>query len=332
MGTPTEENKRPLVRLALVALTIPIVCSLVSAVLLSLWRDDLPDKVATHWGGSGEPDGFTSVTGIMWVLVAGGFVLGVVASTIAAVCEVRGLCAQLISGIAGMAAFVCGLMLAVTGAQLGTSDASAAQLPWWALAVGVVAGGSAALLVYRSVPMWSTPAVPAGPGSGTPMPIGSAEVVVWTRSVLSAGPALVLMVAGVVMCLVLAMATGQWFLIVVAATVGAVAVVMYGIRVTVDPRGLSITGIIGWPRIVIPVAEIAAVRKVDVRALKDFGGYGYRVGFRGELKGAKGFVLRSGDGILVVRRDGGRQIVVVDDATTGVRLLEAYRLRVHGPA
>ncbi|HEY9314034.1 DUF1648 domain-containing protein [Williamsia sp.] len=332
MGAPTGDTKRPLVRLAVVALTIPLMCSLVSAVLLFAWRDDLPDKVATHWGAGGEPDGFTSVTGVLGVLVVGGIVLGVVALIIAAVCADRRLCAQLISGVAGMAAFVCGLTLAVTGTQLGSTDASAAELPWWVLAVGFAAGGSAAALVYRMVPPWSTPAVPAGSESGPQMPIGSAEVVVWTRSVLSAGVALVLMVVGVVTCLVLAVATGLWVLFGVAAALAAVAVVMYGIRVTVDPRGLSITSIVGWPRVVIPASEIATVHAVQVSAIKDFGGYGYRLGFRGELKGAKGFVLRSGEGILVVRTDGARQIVVVDDATTGVRLLEAYRLRAQDAA
>ncbi len=67
---------------------------------------------------------------------------------------------------------------------------------------------------------------------------------------------------------------------------------------------------------------------MTLSALRDFGGYGYRLGFRGELKGARGFILRSGKGILVDRAGGGREVVVVDDAETAVRLLETYRQRL----
>lgn len=330
MGSSEIETKRPRVRLMIAAVAIPLVATLVSAILLAGWRDELPDQVATHWGPGGEADGFMSVSGLTWSLVVGGIVLTVLAAVAAALCREYTLCAQVVSGIAGLAAFMAALTLSATGVQRGEVDVSAVELPWWSLVLALAVGAACATVVYRLVPRWTTPV--ELDRSSVPMRIEPTERVVWTRSVLSGGIPLVLMVSGVMMCLLVVVLSGQWLFVVLAVAVAIVAVLMYGMRVTVDPAGLHVRSVVGWPKTTVPASEIAAVRAVKVSALKDFGGYGYRIGFRGDLKGAKGFVLKSGDGILVDRIDGSRQIVVVDDADTGVRLLETYRLRAHDAA
>jgi hypothetical protein len=157
--------------------------------------------------------------------------------------------------------------------------------------------------------------------------VGATERVVWTRSVLSGGAFEALTVFGVLVVAVGAVLTNQWWMLSVAGIIVLIFVVFRGMRVTVDAEGLSVRSVVRWPRVEIPVSDIAAAQVVEVKAVKDFGGYGYRLGFRGELKGVKGFVLRSGEGILVDRISGAREIVVVDDAKTAVRLLETYRLR-----
>lgn len=309
---------------------IPAISALVSAMLLRSWRDDLPEQVATHWGSGGEPDGFTSVTGLIWTLIIAGIVLMVLATVAVAAFREYTVCAQVVSGVAALAAFTAALALSATGVQRGKADVSAVELPWWSLVLALAVGAACATLVHRLVPRWTTPVEPGH--STVPMMIEPTERVVWTRTVLSGGIPLVLMVSGVVMCLVAVVLSGQWLFAVLAVVIAIVAVLMYGMRVTVDPAGLHVRSVVGWPKITIPASEMAAVRTVKVSAIKDFGGYGYRFGFRGDLKGAKGFVLKSGDGILVDRVDGGRHIVVVDDADTAVRLLEAYRMRARDTA
>jgi uncharacterized membrane protein len=330
MGSSEIETKRPRVRLMIAAVAIPLVATLVSAILLAGWRDELPDQVATHWGPGGEPDGFMSVSGLTWSLVVGGIVLTVLAAVAAALCREYTLCVSIVSGVAALAAFVPALALSATGQQLGVADATSVGLPWWSLVVALAVGAVSGVLAHRLVPKWTSPADVSS--STIPMTIEPTERVVWTRSVLSGGIPLVLMVSGVLMCVAVALLSGQWLFVILAAVLALVAVLLYGMRVTVGPQGLTVRSIAGWPRMTTPASEIAAVRAVKVSALKDFGGYGYRFGFRGDVKGAKGFVLKSGDGILVDRIDGSRQIVVVDDADTGVRLLEAYRLRAHDAA
>ena len=47
--------------------------------------------------------------------------------------------------------------------------------------------------------------------------------------------------------------------------------------------------------------EIDHAEVVEVNALRDYGGYGYRVGVTGPRKGTKGFVLRSGSALLLIQ-------------------------------
>ncbi|MFT4218816.1 MAG: hypothetical protein QM619_16765 [Micropruina sp.] len=99
------------------------------------------------------------------------------------------------------------------------------------------------------------------------------------------------------------------------------------VRVAVDASGLRVSGPLGWLRVRIVLDDIATVGTAEVRALREFGGWGYRVAFAGPLVGAKGFVLRSGQAIVVTRRSGAIEVVVVDDAGTGAALLAEYRRR-----
>jgi hypothetical protein len=92
------------------------------------------------------------------------------------------------------------------------------------------------------------------------------------------------------------------------------------IRVRTDEDGLTVEfGLLSWVRKRIPLAKIRHVEHRDVRAIREFGGWGYRI-----KSGASGVVQRSGDA-LAVRLDSGREFVVtVDDARTGAAVLNAF--------
>ncbi|MYV99543.1 hypothetical protein [Streptomyces sp. SID3343] len=89
------------------------------------------------------------------------------------------------------------------------------------------------------------------------------------------------------------------------------------IRVRTDEIGLTVEfGLLPWVRKRIPIAKIREAGHRDVRAFRDFGGWGYRI-----RAGASGVVQRSGDA-LAVRLDSGREFVVtVDNARTGAAVL-----------
>jgi hypothetical protein len=89
------------------------------------------------------------------------------------------------------------------------------------------------------------------------------------------------------------------------------------IRVRTDEVGLTVEfGLVPWLRKRVPLARIRDAGHRDVRAFRDFGGWGYRI-----KGGATGIVQRSGDA-LAVRLDSGREFVVtVDDARTGAAVL-----------
>lgn len=160
--------------------------------------------------------------------------------------------------------------------------------------------------------------------------IGAAEHFSWTRTVSAS--AAVWSITGVVLVVLisLALVVRSWILVLVAAIVVIPLVVMGSIRVTVDRSGVTLRSALGWSRMHIGADDIDHADVTDVRAIGDFGGYGYRVSVHGKLKGAKGFVLRSGPAMIVSRVDGRRDVIVVDDAATAAGLVN-HVVRHGGP-
>lgn len=85
---------------------------------------------------------------------------------------------------------------------------------------------------------------------------------------------------------------------------------------SVDRRGITVSGMLPWPRIRVPLDRIEAATSRDINALAEYGGWGYRI-----RPGRTGVMIRSGEGI-VVRLVSGRDFAVtVDDSATGAALL-----------
>jgi hypothetical protein len=124
----------------------------------------------------------------------------------------------------------------------------------------------------------------------------------------------------------------MWPLLLVPVVVLALSAMGIAWRVRVDAAGLTVRSLpFGWPRRRIRLDQIDAVKTVQVTPIAEFGGWGWRWGAAGS-----GVVVREGQGILVVLRDGRRFTVTVDDAETGAALLAAYaasatEIRERGP-
>lgn len=93
---------------------------------------------------------------------------------------------------------------------------------------------------------------------------------------------------------------------------------------SVGPNGLLARSIIGWQRLRVALADIAAAGVVEVDPMAEFGGWGVRwvIGPRG--KGRWGILTRRGPALEIVRRDGRSLVFTVDDSATAASVLEKY--------
>ena len=86
-------------------------------------------------------------------------------------------------------------------------------------------------------------------------------------------------------------------------------------------------------RIRIPLDRVVRAEVVSVKALGDFGGWGYRVAVGGRLSGVQGFVWQSGPALLVVASDPDdptsqrREIAAIDDAEAAAGQINALIAR-----
>ncbi|WP_371790796.1 DUF1648 domain-containing protein [Streptomyces sp. NBC_01471] len=274
-------------------------------------RDRLPHRLASHFGSGGRPDDTAGQT--EYVLVTTGLLIGMGLIWMLIARGVRGLIA---TGWA-LAGFVGAVMAAVLYANLRTP----VEFPFWrvAVAVGVAAlAGGAGWWLARFVP--SVLPLPAE-GPVERIDLAAGETAGWARHA-GARPLLVL-AAGVVVTGVVVLTLSGWQDAVAPVVIGLVLMVFARPYVTVDRRGLTVsTGRLPWPRIRVPLDEVEQATSRDINALKDFGGWGYR--FRA---GRSGLILRSGEAIVVRRRNGRDFAVTIDGSADAAALLNTLAER-----
>ncbi|MGW1196410.1 hypothetical protein ACWD4B_11240 [Streptomyces sp. NPDC002536] len=305
-------------------------CLLACAVFLTVFqtsRARLPDPMATHFVGSGHADGFTSPgtfqlqgLGLLLGLAVLFVVLGYVTDTPRPLVVIAW-------ATVGLLSFV--LAQVVLG-NAGAESARQVRLTPWqllaALGVAAVTGGIG-LLVTRG---WNRaePGAVAGEGTGRPpgLALRPGETAFWTHTQVSrgfgiAGPSVLAL--GATLIPLTGAAPGAVLLI-----AGLLFCLFAGIRTTADRHGLTVTMLwLPWPRLRIPLDRIVEATAQDVDALRDMGGWGYRV-----RRGRSGIVLRSGEA-LVVRLSNGREFVVTtDDAARAAALLNGLVERGRGHA
>ncbi|HEV7653299.1 MAG TPA: hypothetical protein VGP36_00985 [Mycobacteriales bacterium] len=313
-------------RTALIIVGAPVLVGVLGVLLFLAIRGDLPDPVATHWSTS-SPDGFTARSrAVVPVLI--GPVAGLLLGTLGGWYGRREPIA--LRGAAGLSTgtsvFVTAAMLGSLWRQRGLADAADAPgiglVLVFALLVGVLLGAAAAL----AVPGAPAVAPVAARVDGPRLPLAPDERVVW--SAWSGAPPVVVaipMLALVPLVVMAALGIAPAFLVVVALA-GLVVGSSLAARVWVDRRGLTVRAPLGFPAVTIPLDEIAAVDVIQVSALGDYGGWGWRIGRRGR----PGVVFHSGDALQVTRGDGRRFVVTVDGAQEAAALLTSLTDRVRG--
>ncbi len=301
------------------ALVAPLVVLGVAVALALSWRDRLPDPVASRWGRADTVTGTSSLTGVLVAMATPTAAIALAAWLVGMLLGRTAAIRRVVAGFAtGLAVFVCGLVVASLAGQRGLTDAHrAAPLGAWP-AVAVVAALVLGLLVAAAMPGDSPlPATGRVPAEAPRARLAGTAGASWTGVAAFGHMTPVLVIGVLVVAGVGALSRSAWPTILVAATLALVAVMMWRWTVTVDDRGVVARTVLPWPTVVVPLDEVESADVTTVDPVRDFGGWGYRLG-RG---GRNGIVLRAGEA-LVVHRSGARRLVVtVDDAQRGAALL-----------
>ncbi len=286
-----------------------------SIVLQWSWRDELPDRIATHWSGE-EPDGFMSLTGnmtftVVFVVCGTAFLLLVGA----AVRQVREMGAL----AAGMAAWISTLTALIVNAQRGLSDAESAPFGgeglFISLAVGLAVGGLVWLVVRRR---GQEPVADQAPEPGAPVIEGAdGQRLAWTRHVRFSRTLTGFVLAATILGALFAAATGygtsDWWAGAFILLVDCVILIPLALNwavVTIDHRGVQARALgIRWVN--IPLETItSAERQERAVPLGEFGGWGLRSGFAGD----RGLVTGEGEALRIHRAGQCDWVITIDDA------------------
>ncbi|MFG2502389.1 DUF1648 domain-containing protein [Streptomyces sp. NPDC048441] len=332
MATTTDPLPRPPRRDTGVALLAALPFMLGLAADLAVYvtvRDQLPDRLARHFGADGEADGYVGHAGFL-AMLGGMFVaLGAVSVFVVFVALRSDLATwrrglrRLLAGAYATAAFLAWPMGASLVANRGTADGAAAVFPLWQLAVAVgvaaLAAGAGTLLAgLVPLPDVRSPLVAdGGPGAGR-LDLGRSEVAGWVRHTGSwplCGTGVALAAAGIATAWLM----GDWLTSLSLLVPGLLIAAFARACVTVDRRGLTVSPALApWPRFRLPLDRIEHAGSRRINAFSDYGGWGYRI-----APGRSGVIMRSGEAVIVRRVNGKDFAVTVEDSSTAAALLNA---------
>ena len=327
-ATRRDMDDRVVSRFLWVAVFGPALIGLVALVAQLLVMGQVPDPAAIHWGAGGQPDGYANPVWylLLTVILAAGVPVAMGLFAFRGLRRGdRGPMYRFIGAFAfGFAVYSALVMTASLAIQAGLSSAQDAGsvLPWLlgALAVGLGAGAVAWFIqpaqrdfssTRRSVTAGSAP-----PGLDA----------VWRRTIMLPKP--VMVVLGLAVVLVASAAITTWLtgerlvaviLTVLTAVIAVLAVVTAIMHVRVDAAGLAVTAALGWPRFGVSIDDVESVAVSRINPIGDFGGWGLR-----GRPGKFGIIMRTGDAIVVTRRNGHEFVVTVDDADSGAALLAGF--------
>ncbi|ALX66570.1 hypothetical protein [Microbacterium sp. XT11] len=324
---PPVDVRRARRAFLVVAIGVPLALTAVAVGAILAMLPAFPSPVAVHWGLEG-PDGFGPASTYLWVTLVIGLALPLflALTTLAAVGTQWGGAARVLGAFAsGLSAFAAAIGIGSLLVQRGIRDPAEAPGAGGVLAAAVIASLAVGILSWVVQPR-----VDAEPGRTLPprraVPVSPGERTVWIATTAMPAAALVVVLTAftgvsalAVSLLVMGARTG-WYAALCAAFVGVAAATMTVFRVRVTPEGFAARSSIGWPRITIPLADITAVRAVEVSPFGEFGGWGWRVA----VDGRSGIVLRRGAAIEITRRSRRPFVVTIDGAEDAAALLQTY--------
>lgn len=290
-----------------------------------LWQDRMPAEIASHWSGTGQPDGVMTSGGMLATSLLLTGLPGVIGFVAAGISTLRPALLRGILGIAGMISGMgAGAWLISAGLTVRAGSAEGAVLGWWLAAL-------LASFLFGAIPYFIAPK----PKFTTEkyerrMPMGEQESGAWSRTITSKMllwmPVVLLGVTGVLFFPAFTEGDPSSIWIGVSTmllSTVAIALIAH-VQVTVDWRGLRIVSTLGRIQLKrIPLENIVAVEVTEIRP-SEWGGWGYRV-----MPGRSAVVMGAGPGLIVTTTAEKQFAVTVDDAETAASLLLALRDRKH---
>lgn len=303
---------------ALAVATVPLVA--IGLTYLA-WRDRLPDPLPSHWGPGGRMDD-TADRATMVAVVGVIAAVGALAAAAGALVtgwrhRIRRLVVAAGAGTGALGAAIW-LMTVVLAWDAATAAASASPT-WQPATVPVAVLGWAALAYAVCPPPPPYPAATTRPAAQLPrieLPDGEPAVF----SELNRPPTAAYVVAGgnLVVAVGLAVWASPWAGLPLLP-VSVLIVWLSTTRLTVDARGVRTGfGPWGWPRVLLPLREVAAAELTEVRPI-EWGGWGYRI----RPDGARGLILRRGPGVRLVLSAGREFVANTRDPDTVAGLVNA---------
>lgn len=311
----------------LLLIIVPGLLFAAASVIGMLLTPDLPAPLAVHWGVDGEVDRLGDLGSYIGIVagIVPGFIAGVAGFSISPLRHgpSRLFVRSVIAIATWFSVFLSVSMFLAVRSQSGVDDASTLHVSSALAPLGI------ALVVAVAVAAGVTllaPAVPQSAGLSGPQAnaeLGAGEKVYWSQVARSPRAIVALPIAVIVFIAVLFAVVGLpvWATLLVGLLLASL-LTMLTWRVVVDQRGLSVTGLFGFPRFVIPTSTIVAAAAIEVRALGQYGGWGVRLGRSGW-----GVIARAGSAIEVQRTNGSNFVVTVDDADTAAGLLTSMAVR-----
>jgi len=314
----------PTVRTTLLVAVPPLLVAVGGIVLLATVA---PETVALHWGANGvdRVGGSAELIAVLAVLVPV-FTATMVAAALVALRNgtTRGYLRVLVGVSTGFAVMITGGLVGSTLSQGSAVDVASLPVSTALVPLLLAAAAGAAIGLLLST---LAPAVPAPAASGipvVPLPLAQSEVAYWSARVLSPPAVIALVIAAIVVVDVICVVAGlPIWLPVIYSLVLIVLGSLLGWHVVVDREGLRATGLLGFPVVRARPQEITGVGVDTIRALRDFGGWGFRV----DSQGRWGVIVRSGSAIQVDRVGTSPLVITVDDAENGAALLAALAVR-----
>jgi hypothetical protein len=312
------------------ALVPPVMIALVAEILLLVWWSDLPERVATHFRGWGQADGFTDRSSLIWLLLLGPAITLVMTTLM--LLSSRDLRAgrPLVAVASGVGSLVACTGAAVVSINHGLADAHDARLRWpWLLVVIIVGVGAGAVSVWWLPHPHDGDAADPPPSDSPRIAVRDDQRISWSGTArmpraLSAGLALLpIAIIGIVT----AFRPGDWVIpVIVGVAVGILLFIVtaFPIRVLIDDTGLTVRGLMALGRRHIPITQVAQAQSLTVGWVNRFGGIGYRIGAAGT-----GIIPRPGPVIAVTRGDGSCLAVGVDGADEAAAVLNTLAARAH---
>lgn len=312
----------------LLLILVPALLAAAASIVGLLLIPDLPETLAVHWGVDGtvdRVDGLGSYIAIIAFLVPG-FALGAAGFSISPLRHgtSRLYARSVVALTTWFGVFISVSMFLGVYAQRGVTDPYA--VPGSTVAIALLIGFAVAVAAAALAAL-ATPTLPQSTGlsaEGAALPIADGERVYWAQISRSPRGVIAIPIVTIVFIAVLFAVVGLpvWATLIVGLILASLFTMMSW-RVVVDQRGLTVTGLFGFPRFHIPLESIVAAAAIEVRAFGEYGGWGVRFGRSGNW----GVITRAGTAIEVQRRSGANFVVTVEDAATGAGLLTSLARR-----